>query len=209
MGKRATGRARRKTYESPVRQDHVERTRERILEAAWALVLDGDKTLAYAAIARRARVSVPTVYRHFPTHDALFIAFVELDQRRFAADGVELDLASLPANTRRFFARFDDPDDLGRAGGRLGVAWKFSRASTVPRRRRYFEELLDGHAPGLPEPQRSYLVELGVVLFSSATGEAFRGYLGRSGAETADRVILGLETLFAYAKSLAEKERKP
>jgi len=60
----------------PRRADAV-RNRERVLEAARAAFADEGFDAQIPDIARRAGVGVGTVYRHFPTKDALVEALVE------------------------------------------------------------------------------------------------------------------------------------
>lgn len=55
----------------PLRRD-AERNRRRILEAAGALVGDHGLDISHDEIARVAQVGVGTVYRRFPTREALF-----------------------------------------------------------------------------------------------------------------------------------------
>ena len=47
------------------------RNRERLIEAASAAFATGDKEVSLEAIARDAGVGIGTLYRHFPTRDAL------------------------------------------------------------------------------------------------------------------------------------------
>jgi AcrR family transcriptional regulator len=189
----------RRPYRSDLRKLHSEQTANALLDAASSLVTAGDREVSYAEIARVAGVSVPTVYRHFPTREDLFRAFVARDQARYRSADGPLDMN---AQIRTFFARMDDPKDpMGTA--RLHVMWEFSRVATVPLRRQMLEAWLDREAPGLGEPHHTQVVDLGVVLLSSATGEAFRGYLDRTGAETADRVLFALDALIAHARTLA------
>src|SRR5438045_2249906 len=62
-----------RAYESPLRVEQLEQTRQRILGAAVELLAAGDvEELTIPAVAKQARVAVRTVYRHFPTKDALF-----------------------------------------------------------------------------------------------------------------------------------------
>jgi AcrR family transcriptional regulator len=192
---------RRRPYDSALRKEHAERTAERILEALRARLGKGDRTISYAAIAREARVSIPTVYRHFPTIPDIMKAFVEREERQHAAPPV-VDLPSLVAAIDPFFRRFDDPADLARAE-RLHVMWELSRAATVPRRRAFLEGLIDAEAPGLPERDRTLIVDLGVVLVSTAMGEALRGYLGLTGAEMGERVTYAVRLLVAHARQVA------
>jgi AcrR family transcriptional regulator len=57
------------------RADHVEQTRNRIVEATVALHGSvGPSETTVAAIAEKAGVTRLTVYRHFPDNDALFAA---------------------------------------------------------------------------------------------------------------------------------------
>jgi AcrR family transcriptional regulator len=53
------------------------RNRERVLDAARAVFADGGRRVQIEDIARRAGVGVGTVYRHFPTKEALVEAVAE------------------------------------------------------------------------------------------------------------------------------------
>ncbi|HEV8026129.1 MAG TPA: helix-turn-helix domain-containing protein, partial [Stellaceae bacterium] len=50
------------------------RNRERVLEAAKAVFSAGGPDASLEAVARRAAVGIGTLYRHFPTREALFEA---------------------------------------------------------------------------------------------------------------------------------------
>jgi len=58
------------------------RNRERVLEAAKAVFSAGGPDASLEAVARRAGVGIGTLYRHFPTREALFEAVYrrEVDQ---------------------------------------------------------------------------------------------------------------------------------
>jgi AcrR family transcriptional regulator len=58
------------------------RNRERVLEAARAVFAAGGADASLEAVARRAGVGIGTLYRHFPTREALFEAVYrrEVDQ---------------------------------------------------------------------------------------------------------------------------------
>jgi AcrR family transcriptional regulator len=197
----------RRRYDASLRQAHAEATAARILDAVHALLGQGDRTLAYAAIAREARVSVPTVYRHFPKQEDLFRAYAARTSRGHD-DEATFDRAALPRAIRAFFDRYDDPADPLRSVERLSTVWQFSRVGTVPRRRLLAEKLLRDEAPDLPEPQRTWCVDAIVVLFSSATGEAFRGYLGLTGAEMAERVDFVTDALLRRAIEISKAARR-
>ena len=104
------------TYNSPLRAEQKARTRERILEAAAEQLLEeGIEELSLPRAAKRARVSVPTVYRHFPTQEALMRELAEWADRR-------LKLSEMPENVDAFrewvpqlFAHWDDNEAQIRA----------------------------------------------------------------------------------------------
>jgi AcrR family transcriptional regulator len=62
-------------HERPLRAD-ARRNRERILKAARVVFADKGSDAQIDDVARRATVGVGTVYRHFPTKDALVHALV-------------------------------------------------------------------------------------------------------------------------------------
>lgn len=68
------------------------RNRERVLEAAKAVFGSGGPDASLEAVARQAGVGIATLYRHFPTREALF----EAVYRREVEQLVEL-AAQLPA----------------------------------------------------------------------------------------------------------------
>lgn len=62
-------------YDSPLRQGQAEATRTRIVKALCDLLVDErPSSVSIPAVARRAGVSVRSVYHHFPTKDDLFSA---------------------------------------------------------------------------------------------------------------------------------------
>jgi AcrR family transcriptional regulator len=74
-GKRSEGRGDKRTYSSPLREQQQERTREIIVEAICAQVLEsGVSDFSVQDIARRANVSLRTVYRYFPAREDLLAA---------------------------------------------------------------------------------------------------------------------------------------
>src|ERR1700736_3154233 len=64
------------------------RNRERVLEAANAVFSAGGADASLEAVARHAGVGIGTLYRHFPTREALFEAVYrrEVEQLRELAD---------------------------------------------------------------------------------------------------------------------------
>src|SRR6202011_5302498 len=69
----------------PLRADAV-RNRARLLEVAYETFAAEGLSVPIAEIARRAGVGAGTVYRHFPTKEALFQAVIEDRMRRLGDD---------------------------------------------------------------------------------------------------------------------------
>ncbi len=67
-----------RSYESAVRREQADKTRLALLEACEALLLEGPiEEVTLPKMAKRAGVTAPTAYRHFPDQDALMSAFME------------------------------------------------------------------------------------------------------------------------------------
>jgi AcrR family transcriptional regulator len=63
-----------RTYRSALRREQADATRGRILDAVRDLLVESKGDLSIPEIAARARVSEPTIYRHFPNREALLEA---------------------------------------------------------------------------------------------------------------------------------------
>lgn len=66
-----------RTYKSPLREEQMAQTREKILEKVVEILAAPNAELTVAEAAKRANVSVRTAYRYFPTKEALLDAFHE------------------------------------------------------------------------------------------------------------------------------------
>src|SRR5579862_4183974 len=88
----------RDTIERAPRAD-ARRNRERVLEAAKAIFSAGGPEASLEAVARRAGVGIGTLYRHFPTREALFEAVYrrEVDQLGEMAQRLAQDAAPVEA----------------------------------------------------------------------------------------------------------------
>jgi AcrR family transcriptional regulator len=64
------------TADRPLRAD-ARRNREKVMAAARAAFAEHGSDAQMDDVARRAEVGVGTVYRHFPTKEALFVALLE------------------------------------------------------------------------------------------------------------------------------------
>ena len=82
------------TTDKTMRAD-ARRNREKLLDAAAALFAAEGTDVSLEAVAKRAGVGIGTLYRHFPTRDAL-IADAYRNEVAHVADGVDELLTSLP-----------------------------------------------------------------------------------------------------------------
>ncbi len=104
------------TYNSPLRAEQKERTHERILEAAAEQLLqEGLEELSLPRAAKRARVSVPTVYRHFPTEEVLMRELTEWVGRRININEVPENVDEFTKWVPQLFAHWDENEALIRA----------------------------------------------------------------------------------------------
>ena len=123
-----------RNYSSPAREAQTLATREKILDATIAVIGEGIALLSIPAVAERAGVSIPTVYRYFPDKEVLVEAAAVHVRERIGVDadapsptGVEQYLES----HREIFRRLADADDdtigavvatFGRGAGGLSLA---------------------------------------------------------------------------------------
>jgi AcrR family transcriptional regulator len=79
----------------------VIRNRERLLEAAKLVFSAGGSDVGLDAVARQAGVGIGTLYRHFPTREALFEAVYRREVGQLAALAQEVDADSAPVDALR------------------------------------------------------------------------------------------------------------
>ncbi len=88
-----------KTTRKP-RADSV-RNRERLLESAKAVFSTGGAGASLEAVARHAGVGIGTLYRHFPTRDALFEAVYRREVEQLVELAEELGRTAPPVEALR------------------------------------------------------------------------------------------------------------
>jgi AcrR family transcriptional regulator len=92
-----------KTTRKP-RADAV-RNRELVLEAARAVFSAGGPDASLEAVARTAGVGIGTLYRHFPTREALFEAVYRREVQQLADLAEQLKKEALPVDALRQWMR--------------------------------------------------------------------------------------------------------
>src|SRR5450755_3964471 len=87
-----------------IRADAV-RNRERVLEAAKAVFSAGGPDASLEAVAKRAGVGIGTLYRHFPTREALFEAVYRREVQQLVDLAEQLKEEAMPADALRRWLR--------------------------------------------------------------------------------------------------------
>jgi AcrR family transcriptional regulator len=91
----------------PVRKPRADaiRNRERVLEAAKAVFSAGGPEASLEAVARRAGVGIGTLYRHFPTREALFEAVYRREVQQLSELAEQLKSEADPVDALRRWLR--------------------------------------------------------------------------------------------------------
>jgi AcrR family transcriptional regulator len=77
------------------------RNRERVLDAATAVFNTGGPEASLEAVAKRAGVGIGTLYRHFPTREALFEAVYRREVRQLTELAAQLSEEATPVEAVR------------------------------------------------------------------------------------------------------------
>src|SRR5919106_4935849 len=175
---------RTRPYESPLRAEQLEQTRRRILRAlADVLADEAVDEVTIPIVAMHARVSVRTVYRHFPTKEALFDAFGE-----WAEEHLRLVLLSYPETLEgvremapALYRMYDERAPLIRA--LLSKRGQEIRARTRRRRLATFEKAMREVTDGLGPAERRRALGVIYLLVSAPAWQAMRDQWELEGQE--------------------------
>ncbi len=153
-----------------LRTAHEALTRQRILAAAAALLAEEHPAaLAMSGVAQRAGVARATVYRHFPSLEALLDAVSTLgdEQTRAWLGDRALRLEELPEFARRMWSEMARQRDLFYAQ-HVTPAGRAVRARRAVRRRAETNGILRAAGVRTDLPAGERLAALGMLLLSSA-----------------------------------------
>jgi AcrR family transcriptional regulator len=139
------------------------RNRARVLEAASEAFAAEGLAVPLDEIARRAGVGAGTVYRHFPTKEALFEAVI-IDRILALAAEVEERLAADADAGEAFFGFFFTMINAGRAKADLAEALAATGAGLAPETTRAAARLMDGFRALLERAQRAGAVRTDVSI---------------------------------------------
>jgi AcrR family transcriptional regulator len=163
----------------------MEQTRLRILEAVTEVVADpATDEVTIPLVARRARVSLRTVYRHFPTREALFD-----DWAGWVDEHLRLQLQSYPESADRLapfalelYRSYDQNQSVVKAMLHSNAA-RPVRQRTRRTRQRQFQRAMSELTDRLGPRERSQALAVVYLLVSAPGWEAMRDQWGLDGAE--------------------------
>ncbi len=186
----------KKAYRSSLREEQKKRTREQILEGLIRTMARGIAEVSIPAVAREAGVSVPTVYRYFPTKRDLIEALgnYSVQKAGFGARQPPHSPEELAAMVKELFVRYEGLDETLRAAAASELGYEM-RKEVLPARLKAIEDALAPVKEQYNENDWIRLRNIVLVLSSTAMIRAFKNYLDLSGEEAADSVIWALLTL--------------
>lgn len=186
----------------------AELVRERAIVGA-AAVLERGEALTFAAVAAAAGIPERTLYRHFPTREALLEALYDWVNQQLAADRERpRDAAGLARMVRQVFPGFDGMapvirELLAAPEGRL------ARLAANPARQRAALALVGHEAPGLAPAEARRVAAVMQLLTAAATWQALRDYWGMDGVESAETAVLASQLLLAGARARGRARPRP
>jgi len=191
-----------RAYRSELRAEQADETKVRILDATVRVMAGGIATLSIPAVAREARVSIPTIYRHFGTkQDLLAAVYPHLERRAGrAALVMPTSIGQLRDGVRMLLDQLESFDDLARAAMASPAASE-ARALSMPRRLDLTRQMANTVEPPLGDVDRDRLARLLVILTSSSALRTWRDHLGVSADEAADDIEWVIDSVIAGTAS--------
>lgn len=194
-------------YHSSLREEQMKRTREQILEGLTKVIASGVAELSMPAVAREAGVSVPTVYRYFPSKRELLDA---LGGHLMSKLGIPMTPPRSPeelvAMVKQAFISLAGQDEAVWASSMTELSMRL-RKDAMPARVKATEDALAPVRAQFNERDWQRLRNVVLVLASSSMVRAFKVYLDLDGEEAADCVAWAILTL-AHAASPQQDEAK-
>ena len=169
----------------PLRADAA-RNRARVLEVAYETFAAEGLSVPVDEIARRAGVGAGTVYRHFPTKEALFRAVIQDRMQRLVDDGYALLESAGPGEAIFAFLRS------------MVLQWGAADRGLV--------DALAGFGidieSAVPEAEDAFLAVLGELLRAAQEAGTVRHDIG---VREVKSILVGCQAMEAYNSALAER----
>ncbi len=158
-----------RVYNSPLREAQAEQTRERILDATLRVLGNGSAAFTMPAVAKEAKVSLPTVYRLFPNKEQLAEAARDAVRARFGIRPTEPStIEGLLERQRAHIMRATKADSRLLRAMYVLNAEQLDDAS-IEQRRAVLASTVRSALKGIRGKDRIYFAQLLSMLFSSST----------------------------------------
>jgi AcrR family transcriptional regulator len=195
-----------RNYHSPLREEQMEQTRTKLLETLEEMLARADdEEVTVAAVAARAKISVRTAYRYFPTRETMIDAFNAWVRTRLGYPEAPNSIEALPQMAADLLRTFAANERTVRAMKRSHVAHEMRdrrKATQVDAVR----QALKKFAPNLDDLRTR---QIGAVIHNSFGSDAWLAMLdhwGLSTPEAIDAVTWALDALITKLET--ERARK-
>jgi AcrR family transcriptional regulator len=189
-----------RAYSSQLRERQAQETRARILDATLKVMAGGIASVSIPDVAREAGVSVPTVYRHFGTKQALLAAVYP-----HLADRAGLGQVPVPESVdefremvRNIFSRLHSVGGVARVAMAMPASEE-ARRTQMPNRYAMSRSFAARVMPTATKVEQDRLARVLIVLASSSAMVLWLDHLGSSVDEAADDIDWVLRTAIAAA----------
>jgi AcrR family transcriptional regulator len=185
-------------YRSALRAEQARATAGRLVDAFLDLLeaAPAGGEVPLDAVAAAAGVERRTLFRHFPTREALLAAAFARLNDRIGTEAAPRDPAGFLAALREAFARFDGAEGAVRAALH-SAAGREMRARQVPERREAFAAALGPALAAAPPEAQARALALAHLLYSAAAWEVLKDYGGLTGAQAGETAAWALETILS------------
>lgn len=186
-----------RSYSSPLRQQQMEDTRQRIVEAALTLISEQPhEAFSHEEIARRAGIALRTVYRHFPSRPELLDAVWKTSDRQLELSHYPDTEADMLAAVGPVYARMDANAPLMRGLLRSNAGQEMRRRDNE-RRRAAMEHALAPATAHLDTAGKREVLGIFQSIFSGRAWETMRDRAHLQEGEPARATAWAMQTLLA------------
>ena len=200
-----------RVYRSPLRDERAIQTRTRILDGlVQVMARNGIAELSIPLVARAAGVSIPSVYRYFPTKRHLITALDEYAHQKGSFTLDEFGPMEEPEDVARIvpltFKRREAIESTLSAAMNSRLGYTMRRQEFVERAK-HFSKALRPATKHLSRKEQQWLTDVVFILSSDSCVRAFRDYLDLDSEEAGKRVAWAIR-LLVRAASLPNGIRK-
>jgi AcrR family transcriptional regulator len=191
---------RRRTYHSAVRAAQKAETRQHILDVLVLKMVQGNfGATSMEDIAEAAGIGPATLYRHFPSREALWEGLSNEFNRLVGSTALPRTPGEIAATIQRDFAIFDEHPGLVQAFF-LSELGRNARAGGRARRLQALGEALADVTRDLEAAERTRVIAIIAYLASLQSWVTITTEFGLSGEQVGQAVAWAIETLLAAVK---------